>query len=92
VIAEIAARESDPDAAAEGSEKPEAPEHTQEQISELRNEYTNKKSELDSKLHEIAQDNLEVKLPPAVKERNKLNLILLGPNGAGKTVVANYMA
>lgn len=35
---------------------------------------------------------MEVKLPPAVKEHNKLNLVLLGPNGAGKTIVANYMA
>jgi replication-associated recombination protein RarA len=40
----------------------------------------------------LAQENLEVKLPPAVKEHMKLNLVLLGPNGAGKTIVANYMA
>ena len=53
---------------------------------------TNQKSELDAKLLEIAQDNLEVKLPPAVKERNKLNLILVGPNQVGRTTVANYMA
>jgi replication-associated recombination protein RarA len=58
----------------------------------MRNQYTNQKSELDSKLHDIAQENLEVKLPPAVKEHNKLNLILIGPNGVGKTTVANYMA
>lgn len=79
-------------AAANATPAPDAPEHTQEQISELRNQYTNQKSELDSKLHEIAQDNLEVKLPPAVKEDKKLNLVMIGPSGAGRTIVSNYMA
>ena len=40
----------------------------------------------------MQNDNLEVKLPPALKEENKLNVILLGPSGCGKTVASNYMA
>ena len=40
----------------------------------------------------MQNDNLEVKLPPALKDENKLNVILLGPSGCGKTVAANYMA
>jgi len=35
---------------------------------------------------------LEVRLPPPVKEHDKLNLILIGPNSVGRTTVANYMA
>jgi len=58
----------------------------------MRNEYTNQKSDFESQLQEIASDNLEVKLPPAVKESNRLNLILMGPSGAGRTTIANYMA
>lgn len=53
---------------------------------------TNQKGELDSKLQEIAQENLEVRTVPAVKEHNKLNLIMIGPNSVGRTTVANYMA
>lgn len=58
----------------------------------MRNQLTNQKSELDAKLSEITADNLEVKLPPAVKEQNKLNLILVGPNNVGRTTIGNYMA
>lgn len=58
----------------------------------MRNEFTNQKGDLENQLQEIANDNLEVKLPPAVKETNKLNLILVGPNGAGRTTIASYMA
>jgi len=58
----------------------------------LRNQLTNQKSELDAKLAEITADNLEVKLPPAVKEQHKLNLILIGPNNVGRTTIGNYMA
>jgi replication-associated recombination protein RarA len=35
---------------------------------------------------------MEVKLAPALKEENKLNVILIGPNSVGRTTVANYMA
>ena len=35
---------------------------------------------------------MEVKFPPKVKEKDKLNLILLGPEKIGKTTVANYLA
>jgi replication-associated recombination protein RarA len=35
---------------------------------------------------------LEIRLPPPVKEHDKLNLILIGPNSVGRTTVANYMA
>lgn len=41
---------------------------------------------------EIALENLEVKLPPVVKEHNKLNLILLGPNSEERSTIANYMS
>lgn len=35
---------------------------------------------------------MEVKLPPAVKEQNKLNLVLVGPQNIDKNIIANYMA
>ena len=44
------------------------------------------------KLQELLQDSLEVKLPPPVKEENKLNVFLVGPKECGKTTAANYMA
>ena len=37
-------------------------------------------------------EKMEVKMPPALKDENKLNVILLGPTCCGKTVAANYMA
>jgi polyhydroxyalkanoate synthesis regulator phasin len=33
-----------------------------------------------------------VKLPPAIKEVNKVNIVLVGPNTSGRTTLANYMA
>jgi len=40
----------------------------------------------------LAADSLEVKLPPALKDEKKLNVLMIGPQGCGKTVAANYMA
>jgi signal recognition particle GTPase len=68
------------------------PERTQQQISEQRNQLTSQKGDLESKLLELAQEGMEVKLAPALKEENKLNVILIGPNSVGRTTVANYMA
>jgi hydrocephalus-inducing protein len=87
-----AAKDVDKESGTASPDQLPEPKHTQEEISDLRNQYTARKGELDGKLHEIAQDNLEVKLPPAVKEHKKLNLVMVGPNGVGKTLVANYMA
>ena len=53
---------------------------------------TNQKGEIESRLTSLQMDVIEVKLPPALKEENKLNVILLGPSGCGKTVAANFMA
>jgi len=47
---------------------------------------------MESKLLELVQEAMEVKLAPALKEENKLNVILIGPNSVGRTTVANYMA
>jgi len=85
----------EPDAAAEAAAKlPELvePERDQEAISEERNRLTNDKGEIESQLADLAADSLEVKLPPALKDEKKLNVILIGPQGCGKTVAANYMA
>jgi ABC-type sugar transport system ATPase subunit len=53
---------------------------------------TELKGEVEAQLSQLAVNNLEVKLPPALKPENKLNVILVGPSGCGKTVAANYMA
>lgn len=47
---------------------------------------------MEARLIDLLQDALEVKLPPALKEENKLNVIMVGPNTVGRTTVANYMA
>jgi stage III sporulation protein SpoIIIAA len=30
-------------------------------------------------------------MPPAVKDKDRLNLIMIGPEKCGKTAVANYL-
>lgn len=75
----------------EGQEPPK-PEKTQAQISEERNNLTRQKSDYEGKLADITAENLEVKLPPPVKEHDKLNLVLIGPNAVGRTTLANYMS
>jgi ATP-dependent protease Clp ATPase subunit len=85
----------DAEAAADAATKlPELkePERDQEAISEERNRLTNLKGEIEAQLTDLEADNLEVKLPPALKEEKKLNVLLIGPPGCGKTVAANYMA
>jgi predicted AAA+ superfamily ATPase len=37
-------------------------------------------------------ENLEVNMPPALKEEKRDNIILLGPRGCGKTTAANFLA
>ena len=53
---------------------------------------TELKGEVEAQLSQLATNNLEVKLPPAIRPENKLNVIMVGPSGCGKTVAANYMA
>lgn len=92
---EAAAASMDAEAAADAATKlPELkePERDQEAISEERNRLTNLKGEIEAQLTDLEADNLEVKLPPALKEEKKLNVLLIGPPGCGKTVAANYMA
>ena len=68
------------------------PEKTQEQVSEARNLLTTLKGDLEAKLAEMLTDQLEVKMPPALKEDKKLNVILVGPESSGRTTVANFLA
>ena len=37
-------------------------------------------------------DQLEVNMPPALKEEKRLNVILVGPESSGRTTVANFLA
>ena len=48
--------------------------------------------ELEGKLAEMLTDQLEVKMPPALKEEKKLNVILLGPESSGRTTAATFLA
>ena len=68
------------------------PEKTQEEISENRNNLTTLKGDLEAKLAEMLTDQLEVKMPPALKEEKKLNVILIGPEASGRTTAANFLA
>ena len=70
----------------------EEPTETQEAISEKRNTLTEQKGELESRLAEMLTDQLEVNMPPALKEEKRLNVILVGPMGSGRTTVANFLA
>jgi hypothetical protein len=80
-------------APAEGENKDEAePKLTQEEISEKRNTLTGQKAQLESELAKCLDDKTEVKYPPAVKEREKLNVVVIGPEKSGKTTVASYLA
>ena len=53
---------------------------------------TNLLGELDGQLREMENDQIEVKMPPALKEEKKLNVIMLGPVSSGRTTAANYLA
>jgi septal ring factor EnvC (AmiA/AmiB activator) len=79
--------EQEAEAAAE-----KAPLKTQEEISERRNELTERKGQLEATLAEEQEDRLEVKYPAPVKEEDKLNLVIIGPEKCGKTTLANYLA
>lgn len=68
------------------------PEKTQEEVSETRNHLTTQKGDLEAKLAEMLTDQLEVKMPPALKEEKKLNVILVGPESSGRTTAANFLA
>ena len=68
------------------------PEKTQEEVSETRNNLTTLKGELEAKLAEMLTDQLEVKMPPALREDKKLNVILIGPEQSGRTTAANFLA
>ena len=70
----------------------EEPEKTQEEVSEARNLLTTLKGDLEAKLAEMLTDQLEVKMPPALKEDKKLNVILVGPESSGRTTAANFIA
>ena len=70
----------------------EEPEKTQEDVSEARNTLTTVKGELEAKLAELLTDQLDVKMPPALKDEKKLNVILLGPVSSGRTTAANFLA
>ena len=37
-------------------------------------------------------DQLEVRMPRALKEEKKLNVILVGPECSGRTTAANFLA
>lgn len=49
------------------------------------------KAQLEAQLAEQDQEQAEVKMPPNVKDKDRLNLILIGPEKSGKTSVANYL-
>jgi polynucleotide 5'-kinase involved in rRNA processing len=68
------------------------PEKTQEEISETRNNLTTSKGDLESKLAEMLTDALEIKMPPALKDEKKLNVILIGPESCGRSTAANFLA
>ena len=70
----------------------EEPEKTQEEVSETRNNITTLKGDLEAKLAEMLTDQLEVKMPPAIKDEKKLNVILVGPESSGRTTAANFLA
>jgi len=53
---------------------------------------SDKKANQESQLGELLTDQLEVALPTAIKEENRLNVILYGPDASGRTTTANYMA
>mmetsp|Transcript_39618 Transcript_39618/g.60624 ORF Transcript_39618/g.60624 Transcript_39618/m.60624 type:complete len:579 (-) Transcript_39618:7106-8842(-) len=72
--------------------QPAEPPKTQEEISERRNELTEQKAKIEFHLKEQAEERLEVKYPPPVKEEDKLNLIIIGPEKSGRTTLANYLA
>ena len=63
-----------------------------EAISEERNKLTNQKVETEEKLTELLTNQLEVNLPPALKEEKKLNIIFIGPESSGRTTAATYLA
>ena len=69
-----------------------APTMTQEAISVQRNLQTELKGQLEAQLAELVAENLEVNMPPALKEEKRDNIILLGPRGCGKTTAANFLA
>lgn len=50
------------------------------------------KGQLEAQLAELVADNLEVNMPPALKEEKRDNIILLGPAGCGKTTAANFLS
>jgi len=68
------------------------PEKTQEEVSESRNTLTTLKGDLEAKLAEMLTEQLEVKMPPALKDEKKLNVILIGPESSGRTTAANFLA
>ena len=70
----------------------EEPSETQEAISEKRNTLTEQKGELESRLAEMLTEQLEVNMPPALKEEKRLNVVLVGPKSCGRTTVANFLA
>lgn len=52
---------------------------------------TNQKASVEQQLAELETEGAEAKMPAAVKEKDKLNLVLIGPAGCGKTSVANFL-
>lgn len=72
----------------ETSESFQLPEGHHEKKSQL----LEQKTQLDAKIAEEDSEPLEVQYPPAVKEKDKLNIVLIGPEKTGKTTVANYLA
>lgn len=53
---------------------------------------TTLKGDLEAKLAEMLTDQLEVKMPPALPDEKKLNVILVGPDCSGRTTAANFLA
>ena len=70
----------------------EEPAETQEAISEKRNTLTEQKGDLEARLAEMLTEQLEVNMPPSLKEEKRLNVILVGPKSCGRTTVANFLA
>jgi hypothetical protein len=47
---------------------------------------------VEARIVEEESEPLDVKYPPAVKEKDKLHILLVGPEKSGKTSVANFLA
>ena len=71
---------------------PTQPTVSKDEIEKQKNAANEVKQQLETQLAELVSDNLEVNLPPALKEEKRDNIILLGPLGCGKTTACNFLS